>query len=145
MLMYFRSYLTNREVVMMGHLENVERILHELHNYADIDIFRQDGTCDWKAVRKAYATARVDKRELWYVLLEKNILSSTLKGHYIIIRNNHLWGPYFGWLGHLTFVRLEDAQGYFDNFYDTHGGLDDGHAQIIYCVNVETRISPQDD
>ena len=127
----------------MGHIENVERILKELHNYAEVDIFREDGTCDWEAVRKACNKERIEERELWYALLEKNILSTRLEGNYIILRGGHFWGPYYGLVGHLKFVRQEDAQGYFDFFYDQHGGLDDGPAQIIHCVDVQFIKEPK--
>ncbi|OHA52206.1 MAG: hypothetical protein A3A97_04860 [Candidatus Terrybacteria bacterium RIFCSPLOWO2_01_FULL_40_23] len=63
-----------------------------MHNYAEVDIFREDGTCDWEAVRKAYNKERVEERELWYALLEKNILSTRLEGNYNILRGGHLLG-----------------------------------------------------
>lgn len=127
----------------MGHDENVERILRELHDYAQIDIIREDGTCDWEAVRKAYDKERVDERELWYVLCEKGILTGTIRGNYIILRSGHLWGPYYGMAGHLAFARKADAELYFDLFNDKHGGLDDGRAQIIHCTEVQFRRAPQ--
>ena len=127
----------------MAHEEHVERLLARWRVYGLRDILREDGTCDWQAVREAYAKDYIEERELWYVLLEKNILSTTLERNYTIIRNGHLWGPYFGWVGHLNFVRKEDAEGYFDNFYGKHGGLDSGHAKIIHCIDVQFRKMPE--
>ncbi len=121
----------------MDHSEHAKKLLDEWKAYGFSEIIREDGTCDWKAVHELAGKPRFEERELWYVLLEKHILSTVFSGNYIITRNNRLWGPYFGMVGHLAFVSQEDAQGYFENFYDRHGGLDDGPASIFKCELVE--------
>lgn len=126
----------------MGHGvydEHTERLLQEFKSFAEADIIREDGSCDWKAVRKVYNKRWWYEKQIYFVLLEKNILSTTLEGNYIILRGNHLWGPYYGMVGHVAFVRKEDAESYFDLFFDQHGSLDVGPAQIIHCTDVQVR------